>query len=344
MAHHDEPKENNSCENNLIILNLKVLCFAGMLPYEEICNTPRRLNLYRAYQIMMYIMYIPLLLSQVVKLYKGSEDLLQTIEIFAHIMMGTITYITPLFINWSEAYDVICKMQMSIKVKCTTETDSKNKEILREMQHKNEALTPLLIIVLEVGILIATGDDYVAYFLEYLVGVEHKHRMKPNASNIYESLLLEKYPFHSWFPFGKSSTTVHLALYMYAVLLALGMGIKLGICLSSVIGIMMYVSVQFKFVNMSLENINNMEYSTSEIQNRISEVPRVDDVLNKLPRKEKFTDSHNIKLYSKGSTRPVDFAKNKDNCRPPDRLHSGNKSTPEDCLVDIIKDHQEAIW
>jgi hypothetical protein len=196
MAHHDEPKENTSCENNLMTLNLKVLCFAGMLPYEEICNTPRKLNLYRAYQIMMYIMYIPLLLSQVVNLYKGSEDLLQTIDIFAHIMLGIISYIIPLSINWSEAYNVICKMQTSIKVKCTTETDSKNMEILREMQHKNEAITSLIIIVLEVGLLIGTGDDYVAYFLEYLVGVEHKHRMKPNASNIYESLLLEKYPFH----------------------------------------------------------------------------------------------------------------------------------------------------
>jgi hypothetical protein len=233
---------------------------------------------------------------------------------------------------------------MSIKNKSTKQTDSKTMEVLREMQHKTEVITSIAIILLELGLLCALGLDFVSYFLEYLVGVEHKHKMKPYASSIYESLLLEKYPFHSWFPFGKSSTTVHLALYMYALLPVLGMGIKLGITLSSVAGLMMYVSVQFKFVNMSLENINNMEDSGCEIQDRIVEVPTVDGGSNQLPGKEKATNSHNIKLCSERSTRLVDFAKNKDNCRPPERLHSGNKSTPEDCLVDIIKDHQEAIW
>jgi hypothetical protein len=289
-------------------------------------------------------MYIPLLLSQVIKLYKESDNIIQTTEIFAYIMIGLAGYISPLFMNWSETCNTICKMQMSIKNKGTKQTDGKRMEILKEIQHKTEVITSVSIIVLLLSLLAILSDEFISYFLEYLVGVEHKHRIKPNTSNIYESLLLEKYPFNSWFPFGKSSTTVHLALYMYAVLTVLGMGIKIGICLSSAICFMMYVSVQFKFVNMSLENINNIEDFGCEIQEKTVEVPTVDGESNQLPGKEKATDSHNIKLCSERSTRLVDFAKNKDNCRPPERLHSGNKSTPEDCLVDIIKDHQEAIW
>jgi hypothetical protein len=344
IPHHNEQKQKTPCEDNLMSFNLKVLCFAGMLPYGKICNTPRKLKLYRAYQISMYIMYIPLLLSQVIKLYKESDNLLHAIEIFAHIMIGITGYICPVLKNWSETYNTICKMQMSIKNKSTKQTDSKRMEILKEIQHKTEVITSVSIIVLQLILLIILSDEFISYFLEYLVGVEHKHRTKPNTSNIYESLLLEKYPFHSWFPFGKKSTTVHLALHMFAVLPVLGMGIKLGITLSSLAGIILYVSVQFKFVNMSLENINNMEDSGCEIQDRIVEVPTVDDETDQLPSKGKSTDSNNIKLCSERSTMPVEFSKNKENCRPPERLYSGNKSAPEDCLVDIIKDHQEAIW
>jgi hypothetical protein len=54
-----EKKQDDSCDENLQHFNLKALCFAGLFPYEKICNTPRKLKLYRAYQITVYGLYCP---------------------------------------------------------------------------------------------------------------------------------------------------------------------------------------------------------------------------------------------------------------------------------------------
>jgi hypothetical protein len=62
------------------------------------------------------------------------------------------------------------------------------------------------------GIVLIFCDLYyifILHFLENIVGVEHKYQRNPNAANVYESLLLEKYPFSCWTPFGEKSVTAH---------------------------------------------------------------------------------------------------------------------------------------
>jgi hypothetical protein len=56
-----EKKQDAICDDNLLNFNLKALCFAGLFPYEKICNTPRKLKLYHAYQITSYVLYCPIL-------------------------------------------------------------------------------------------------------------------------------------------------------------------------------------------------------------------------------------------------------------------------------------------
>jgi hypothetical protein len=80
--------------------------------------------------------------------------------------------------------------------------------------------------------------------VENIVGVEHKYKKNPNAANVYESLLIEKYPFSCWTPFDEKSVTAHLAIYIYTVIPVLMMALKGGSATSVVIGTLIYASLQ----------------------------------------------------------------------------------------------------
>jgi hypothetical protein len=56
-----EKKQDVSGDRGLLHFRLRILCFAGLFPYENICNTPRKLQLYRAYQITFYVLCLPML-------------------------------------------------------------------------------------------------------------------------------------------------------------------------------------------------------------------------------------------------------------------------------------------
>jgi hypothetical protein len=102
-----EKKQDVSGDEGLLRLSLKALCLAGLFPYEKICNTPKKLKLYHAYQITLYILYCQILFSQFVKLYTILGDLQVIIDTITHIVLGFGPYIITVFINWNEVYKLI---------------------------------------------------------------------------------------------------------------------------------------------------------------------------------------------------------------------------------------------
>ena len=208
-------KQDVSCDENILDFDLKVLCFAGFFPYEKICNTPSKLKLYHAYQIILQVLYCPILISQFVKLYLISEDLQLAIETLTHIVMGfTVHFIVP-FMNWKEVCKLISKIDVLMQNKLLTPNDRKMREILRETRQKCK-LTSLFVTILGIVLIFCDlYDIFILHFVENVVGVEHKYKKNPNAANMYESLLLEKYPFSCWTPFNEKSIMAHLVIYIY---------------------------------------------------------------------------------------------------------------------------------
>jgi hypothetical protein len=84
VQYFKDQKKDASCDENILHLALKMICLAGLFPYEKICNTPSKLKLYRAYQITSYVLYCPILFSQFVKLYLTHGDLQVVIVTIAH--------------------------------------------------------------------------------------------------------------------------------------------------------------------------------------------------------------------------------------------------------------------
>ena len=355
-----EQKQDATCDENLMHFTLKVLCFAGIIPYEKICNTPRKLKLYHAYQITLYILYCPIFFSQVAKLLYKLEDLQVAMENISHILMGVATYVVPFFIDWNEACQIICKTHMSMPTESTIQSDKKKMEVLRETQRKCKFRLLFIIILGEALLFCDLYDIFILRFVESIVGVEHKYKRNPDAANMFESLLLEKYPFSCWTPFDEKSTTVHLATYIYTIFPVLPMGLKGGALLSIADATMTYVSLQFQFVKMSLVDLSNVEdsdnqieqitYSTLEEQHMCEElnyrnfkVPARDGGSFQSPSQAKVPECWNIHLYRDKSINAADCVKDKGHKKVSDRLHSDNKLLPEDCLLNIIKNHQEAI-
>ena len=361
VRYPEEQKQDVACEESLLDFDLKALCFAGLFPYEKICNTPRKLKLYRAYQITLYILYSPILISQFVKLYMVSDDLQLAIETITHIVIGVTSYFILPIMKWKELYKLICKNDTFMQNKVFTETDKRTRELLRQTQQKCK-FTSLIVTILGIVLIFCDlYDIFILHFVENIVGVEHKDKRYPNAANMYESLLLEKYPFSCWTPFDENSIMAHQVIYIYTAIPVFMMAIKAGSVTSLVTGIVRYISVQFIFVSKSLEELNNMEDSDNqkgqntfsapgkqhpgeEFSNRNLQVSATDGESFQPPSQEQVPECCNIQQYRDTSITTLHCVKDQEHKENSDRLPSGKKSSPEDCVKTIIKNHQEAIW
>ena len=354
-------KQDVSCDENILDFDLKVLCFAGFFPYEKICNTPSKLKLYHAYQITLYILYCPILISQSVKLYLISEDLQLAIETITHIVIGVGTYFILSFVNLKEVYKIICKIDMSMSTKMSTQNDRKTTDILGETQKKYK-FTSLFVTTL--GIFLAfceLYDTFILHFVENIVGVEHKYKRNLNAGNVYESLLLEKYPFSCWTPFDEKSVMAHLVVHIYTAIPVFMIALRAGSVASVLTGTMIYISVQFKFVSNSLEELSNMEDSDNQTGQKISstqneehpceefkgrnlQVSATDGESFQTPSQEQIPECCNVQQYRDTNITTAHCVKDQEHKKYSDTLSFDNISSPEDCVKTIIKNHQEAIW
>jgi len=354
-------KEDVSCDENLLDFELKALCLAGFFPYEKICDSPRKLKLYHAYQITLYVLYCPMLISEIVKFYFISGDLQLAIETITHILMGVVACFYLSIINWKEVYTLICKIDKLVQNKGLTKIEMKTSEILRQTCQKCK-FTTLFMIVLGITLIFCDlYDVFILYFVENIVGVEHKHKRNTNVTNIFKSLLLEKYPFSCWTPFDEKSIMAHLVVYIYTSILLFIMAFRGGSVAAVLTGTMRYISVQFKVVSNSLEDLSNIEESDNqtvqntfctlgeqhpceELNDRNLEVSATDSETFQPPSQEQIPGSCNVQQYRDTSITTGHCVKDQEHKEDSDRLPSGNKSSPEDCVKTIIKNHQESIW
>jgi len=361
VRHLEEEKKDVACDESLLDFDLKALYFAGLFPYEKICNTPKKLKLYHAYQITLYVLYCPILISQIVKLYLMSEDLLLTIETLSNIVMGVGTYFVIPFINWKEVYNLICKNDTLMQNKVLTEIGRKTRETLRQTRQKCKIMSFFVTIL---GIVLAfcnLYDIFILHFVENMVGVEHKHKRDPNGANMFESLLLVKYPYSCWTPFDEKSIMAHIFIYIYTAIPVFMMALKAGSVISLLTGLSRYISLQFTFVIESLEELNNIEDSDNEtgqdtfstpseqhpgeeFDDRNLKVSATDGDSFHTPSQGEIPESCNIPKYGDTSITTSNCVMDQEHNKGSDRLPSGNKSAPEDCVKTIIKNHQEAIW
>jgi hypothetical protein len=136
VQYFKEHKQGASCDENILHFSLKMLCLAGVFPYEKFCNTLSKLKLYRVYQITLCVLYSPIFFSQFVKLYLAFEDLQVVIETDTHIVVGVNDYIIMPSITWNKFYKMIRKLDMSMTTKRITQCGSKTTEILRKSKQK----------------------------------------------------------------------------------------------------------------------------------------------------------------------------------------------------------------
>jgi hypothetical protein len=104
--------------------------------------------------------------------------------------------------------------------------------------------------------------------VENTLGDENKYQRNLNAANLYESLLLEKYPFSCWTQSDENSVMAHLAIYIHKAIPVFMMTLKAGSITSTLIGTLIctYFQLTSKFVSKSLEELSNMEDSDSQTE------------------------------------------------------------------------------
>jgi hypothetical protein len=188
-------------------------------------------------------------------------------------------------------------------------------------------------------------------------------------------LLLEKYPFSCWTPFDEKSVLAHLAIYIYTTFPVLIAALRVGSAASVLSGTLRYTSLLFKSVCQSLEELSNIDDSDKLIEQNPSSTPDKQHMCEEfkdisLPDEqhmcEEFKDTNlhasatdgesfhtpsqaqipeycNKHKNTNTSITTAHCVKDQEHKTDSDRLPDDNKSTPEDCVLTIIKNHQEAI-
>jgi hypothetical protein len=139
------------------------------------------------------------------------------------------------------------------------------------------------------------------------------------------------------------------------------MALRAGSAGSVMMVTMIYISLQFKFVNNSLEDLSNMEVSNSHIEENTFSSPQTQHTRKKSTNSDfpvSATDGESFHTPSQAptpecsnnqqnrdtSTNTLHCVMDQEHQTDPDGLPSDNKSSPEDRVITIIKNHQEAIW
>jgi hypothetical protein len=125
-------------------------------------------------------------------------------------------------------------------------------------------------------------------------------------------------------------------------------------------GTLIYLSLQFKFVRKSLEDLNDMDNSDSQIEhNKLSTLAKQHtceksnnrNIQSSSEDVESFQSQSETQIHeccnkqkNTNTSIPTDlFVKEKEHKTDSDRLPSDDKSSPEDCVITIIKNHLEVI-
>ena len=242
----------------------------------------------------------------------------------------------------------------------TTQNDRKTTDILREAQKKCKFASLFVTKLGMSSMFCDLYDIFILHFVENIVGVEHKYKRNTTAANMYESLLLEKYPFSCYTPFDEKTIILHLVIYIYTTIPRFMTSLRAGSFASALTGTLRYISVQFKFVSKSMEDLDNMEDSDNqtgqntfsnlgeqhpdeEFIDRNTQVSATDSESFQPPSQEQIPECCNVQQYTDTSITTVHCVKDQEHKKDSDRLPSGHKSSPEDCVKTIIKNHQEAI-
>jgi hypothetical protein len=125
---------------------------------------------------------------------------------------------------------------------------------------------------------------------------------------------------------------------------------------------MIYTSLKFKFVSKSLEELSNMEdsnstqieqntFATPDGQHKCEDfnymncqVSAADSEFFQTPSQAQIPECCNMHQHRDTSITTGHCVKDQEHKEGSDRLPSDNKSSAEDCVKTIIKNHQEAIW
>jgi len=139
------------------------------------------------------------------------------------------------------------------------------------------------------------------------------------------------------------------------------LALRAGSVTSVLTGLLRYISLQFKFVSESLEELNNMEDSDNQTEqntlttldkqhtgeefiDRNLQVSATDGESFQTPSQGQIPECCNVQEHRDMSITTGHCVKDQEHKKDSDRLPSGKKSSPEDCVKTIIKNHQEAIW
>jgi hypothetical protein len=135
---------------------------------------------------------------------------------------------------------------------------------------------------------------------------------------------------------------------------------RAGSVASVLVSTVIYISLQFKFVNKSLEDLNNIENSESQkVENTLStpgkqheceessyrniQVPATDGESFHTLNQTQVPECSNQHTNTDTSITTVNCVQDQEHTRDSYRLPTENKPLPEDCVIPIIKNHQEAF-
>ncbi|PSN57631.1 Odorant receptor 123 [Blattella germanica] len=326
----------------------RCLLYLGILPLKD-TNEIWKIKLYRFYQVLGYIMYIPVILMEIYGCFHYRNDLNVVIDAIVPIGLGCIGFFVPLTVNWDNVLNHFEKMETkSAFIRIINDNNRKKIAILEEHYHWSRFFTKTFVLIANITGITWGLQVYLLEFLETLTGENHS-----NSTINEEFPALKLYPIVVHLPYvDMTDTVICIILNVIIMILIIMTCNRAGMTIVYFSTLLLYHSTLFTLVAVSLEEVD-----TEDSINIESNFNTSHDIGQPVIRKEnnRFQDSFENYVLQKTQCNNLDIVNKRprpikssmfnysDNENQTEIANEEQEIRAIDLLKDAIKDHQEAL-
>ncbi|PSN33931.1 Odorant receptor 32 [Blattella germanica] len=279
QSHLQTMKEDDGLKFKIVELNLKLLNASGMIPSGGIKSTVWKSRLYSIYQIFQYLLYFPILLSQLLALYYNKNDIIVLIDNICALTIPSSSYIAAILLKFKG--NAVFKLIQNVENSYIYDLpEVKNNEKCIEALKSSKKMCRIMF-----WFTIGSGLSGMFFWVLSPILLDFAEQVIYDESNSNDRNTTEnKFVFAMWLPFELESSSSYVTVYIVQTVIFFVSGNALFGFFAFSLTLLIHAANQFEIVTLMVKDIDDelSKYATDEFHS------------NTLPLKIRFKNQNEI--------------------------------------------------
>ena len=219
--------------------------------------------MFRTYQILIFVSYIPVLTLQIYGSYHYGNDTLLLFDSLVPYVIIVITHVCPMSINWERTLELIYILEEdSVFSRISNETNEKKKQVLKQAIKR-------VIMIFYVSIVGISFCGISWFFDPYIFKMLEHFTADPNLNtNTTELDPLKIYTTIFWYPdLDLTTNPNYLIIQSFVFVLIIFIVSKVTVTFTFTMALIVYVYEMFELVSISIQDIDKLHTNQRDNNN-----------------------------------------------------------------------------